>query len=166
MGLSLLPLATLSGSPSLNTHPLRAPDPAQPHQVEAVALLVFHILETVLAEPELGLFPIVFREWGEVPGVDFVVPNVDLVHILHLGNLWARWEWREGGLGWGKRSNREGAAPLRVPPRTYRLMFLLQGCCCGIHLCIGLSEKEQWMEKNRRGQATSSIFQTPSLKLQ
>lgn len=37
--------------------------PAQPHQVEAVALLIFHVLEAVLAEPELGLFPIVFGEW-------------------------------------------------------------------------------------------------------
>lgn len=68
------------------------PGPAQPHQVEAVALFVFHVLEAVLAEPEFGLFPIVFRERGEVPGVDFVVPDVDLVHVLHLGDLWARWE--------------------------------------------------------------------------
>lgn len=30
--------------------------------MEAVALLILHVLEAVLAEPELGLFPIVFRE--------------------------------------------------------------------------------------------------------
>lgn len=59
-----------------------------PHQVEAVALLILHVLEAVLAEPELGLLPIVLRERGEVPGIDFVVPDVDLVHILHLGDLW------------------------------------------------------------------------------
>ena len=134
--------------------------------MEAVALLVFHILETVLAEPELGLFPIVLGEWGEVPGIDFVVPNVDLVHVLHLGDLWARWEWRERGPCRGKRSNREGAPLLRTPPPTYRLMFLLQSCCCGVHLCIGLSEKEQWTEVNRRGQATPPVSQTSSLELQ
>lgn len=55
--------------------------------MEAVALLKFHVLQAVLAEPQLGLFPIVLGEWGEVPGVDFVVPDVDLVHILHLGDL-------------------------------------------------------------------------------
>lgn len=59
------------------TTALTRPGPAQPHQVEAVALFVFHVLEAVLAEPELGLFPVVFRERGEVPGVDFVVPDVD-----------------------------------------------------------------------------------------
>ena len=134
--------------------------------MEAVALLVFHILETVLAEPELGLFPIVFGEWGEVPGIDFIVPNVDLVHVLHLGDLWARWEWREGGSCRGKRNNREGAPPLRNPPPTYRLVFLLQSCCCGVHLCIGLSEKEQWTEVNRKGQATPPVSQTLSLELQ
>lgn len=37
-------------------------------------------------------------------------------------------------------------------------MFLLQGCCCGVHLCIGLSEKEQWTQVNRSGgQATPPI---------
>lgn len=35
---------------------------AQPHQVKAVALLVLHVLEAVLAEPKLGLLPIVFWE--------------------------------------------------------------------------------------------------------
>lgn len=59
----------------------------QSHQVEAVALLKLHILEAVFAEPELGLFPIVFREWGEVPGIDLIVPNVDFVYIFHLGDL-------------------------------------------------------------------------------
>lgn len=35
---------------------------------------------------------------GEVPGVDFAVPNVDLVHAFHLGDLCSRWGVRKGGL--------------------------------------------------------------------
>lgn len=70
-----------------------SPKASLSHQVEAVALLILHVLEAVLAEPQLWLLPIVFREWREVPGINFVVSNMDLVHILHLGDLqeWEQW---------------------------------------------------------------------------
>lgn len=56
-------------------------------QVMSEGLLVLHVLEAVLADPQLGLFPIVLRERGEVPGVDLKVSNLDLVHVLDFSDL-------------------------------------------------------------------------------
>lgn len=50
-------------------------------------LLVLHVFKAVLADPQLGLFSIVLRKRGEVPRVDLKVSYLDLVHVLHLGDL-------------------------------------------------------------------------------
>lgn len=50
-------------------------------------LLVLHILEAVLADPQLGLFPIILWEWREVPGVNLKVSDLDLVHVLDFSDL-------------------------------------------------------------------------------
>lgn len=50
-------------------------------------LLVLHVLEAVLADPQLRLLPIILWERREVPGVDLKVPYLDLVHVLHFGDL-------------------------------------------------------------------------------
>lgn len=53
----------------------------------AEGLLVLHVLQTVLADPQLGLLPVVLGEWREVPGINLKVANLDFVHILHFGDL-------------------------------------------------------------------------------
>lgn len=50
-------------------------------------LLVLHVFKTVLADPQLGLLAIVLWKWREVPGIDLKVSYLDLVHILHFGDL-------------------------------------------------------------------------------
>lgn len=57
------------------------------YQVVAVGLLKLHVLEAILANPELGLFPIIFWEWREIPRVNLIVPDMDFVHIFHFGDL-------------------------------------------------------------------------------
>lgn len=57
------------------------------HQVVSERFLVLHVLQAELADPELGLLPIILWERREVPGVDLKVPNLDLIHVLHLGDL-------------------------------------------------------------------------------
>lgn len=109
-----------------------------PHQVEAVAFLILHVLEAVLAKPELRLLAIIFREWREVPGIDLIVPNVDLVHVLHLGDLCRAVDssvgaWEQEKLG--------GEGHAATGPPAYRLMLLLQGRSRGVHLCIGLGKE-------------------------
>lgn len=32
-------------------------------------------------------------------------------------------------------------SPVRTPAPAYRLVFFLQGCCCRVHLCIGLGKE-------------------------
>lgn len=56
-------------------------------QVVSEGLLVLHVFKTVLADPQLGLLSVVFRKRREVPGVDLKVPYLDLVYILHFGDL-------------------------------------------------------------------------------
>lgn len=65
---------------SRNTH-------LQTDQVMSEGLLVLHVFEAVLADPQFGLFSIILRERREVPGVDLKVSNLDLVHILDFGDL-------------------------------------------------------------------------------
>lgn len=122
--LSVCPSAAASGAFSLNPH-LSPHSAAQPHHVETVPLLVFHVLEVVLAEPELGLFPTVFREQQEVAGIDFTVPHVDLVHMLHLGDLWARWESRaaDGSAGARKAEGKEYLQSGPLPRLTASCLF-------------------------------------------
>lgn len=57
------------------------------HQVVAKCLLILHVLQTVLADPQFGLLPIVLRKRREVPGIDLEVSYLDLVHILYFGDL-------------------------------------------------------------------------------
>lgn len=56
-------------------------------QVMSEGLLVLHILEAVLADPQLGLLPIILWERREVPGVDLKVSDLDLVHVLDFSDL-------------------------------------------------------------------------------
>lgn len=49
-----------------------------------VGPLEAHVLETVLADPELGHFSVLFRVGTEVPRVDLVSSHLDLVDILDL----------------------------------------------------------------------------------
>lgn len=56
-------------------------------QVMSEGLLVLHVLEAVLADPQLGLFPIILWKGREVPGVDLKVSNLDLVHVLDFSDL-------------------------------------------------------------------------------
>lgn len=56
-------------------------------QVVSEGLLVLHVLEAVLADPQLGLLPVVLRERREVPGVDLKVSDLDLVHVLDFRDL-------------------------------------------------------------------------------
>lgn len=53
----------------------------------AKCLLILHVLQTVLADPQFGLLPIVLRKRREVPGIDLEVSYLDLVHILYFGDL-------------------------------------------------------------------------------
>lgn len=50
-------------------------------------LLVLHVLQAVLADPQLGLLAVVLRKRREVPGVDLKVSYLDLIHIFHFGDL-------------------------------------------------------------------------------
>lgn len=50
-------------------------------------LLVLHVLQAVLADPELGLLAVVLGERGEVPGVDLKVPDLDFIHVFDFGDL-------------------------------------------------------------------------------
>lgn len=109
--------------------------------MEAVALLKLHILEAVLAEPELGLFSIVFREWGEVPGIDLIVPNVDFVYIFHLGDLGDK-VGKKGRKSLVEQGIRKQRSTGKTPTPAHRLMLLLQGRRGGVHLSIGLCRKE------------------------
>lgn len=56
-------------------------------QMMSEGLLVLHVLEAVLADPQLGLLPIILREWRKVPGVNLKVSNLDFVHILDFSDL-------------------------------------------------------------------------------
>lgn len=56
-------------------------------QMMSEGLLVLHVFEAVLADPQLGLFPIILWEWREVPGIDLKVSDLDLVHVLDLSDL-------------------------------------------------------------------------------
>lgn len=47
--------------------------------------LKLHVLEAVLTDPELWLFTVLLRVRGEVPGVDLVLSDLDLVDVLDLG---------------------------------------------------------------------------------
>lgn len=73
-------------------------------QVMSERLLVLHVFEAVLADPQLGLLPIILRKRWEVPGIDLKVSYLDLIHILHFGDLKVRetvslltkyWKWRK-----------------------------------------------------------------------
>jgi len=50
-------------------------------------LLVLHVFETVLADPQLGLLAVVLRKRREVPGVYLKVSDLDLIHVFHFGDL-------------------------------------------------------------------------------
>lgn len=50
-------------------------------------LLILHVLQTVLANPQLGLLAVVLWKWREVPGVNLKVSYLDFVHVLDFGDL-------------------------------------------------------------------------------
>lgn len=50
-------------------------------------LLILHVLETVFTDPELRLLPVIVRERREVPGIDLEIPDLDLIYVLHFGDL-------------------------------------------------------------------------------
>lgn len=56
-------------------------------QVISEGLLILHVLEAVFTDPQLGLLSVIFREWRKVPGIDLEIPNLDLIHIFHFGDL-------------------------------------------------------------------------------
>lgn len=123
--LSVCPSAAASGAFSLNAH-LSPDSAAQPHHVETVPLLVFHVLEVVLTEPELGLFPTVFREQQEVQASISQLP----MWILSTGftlviDLWARWEWRaaDGSAGASKAEGKEYLQSGPLPRLTASCLF-------------------------------------------
>lgn len=56
------------------------------YYVVAVSLLEPHVLEAVLADPELWHFPVLFWVGAEVPGVHFVLAHLYLVNVFHFCN--------------------------------------------------------------------------------
>lgn len=53
-------------------------------------LLILHVFKAILADPQFGLLAVVFRKRGEVPGINFEVSNLDLIHIFYFGDLLER----------------------------------------------------------------------------
>ena len=72
---------------------------AATHQVVSERLFVLHVLQAVLADPQLGLLAVVLGKRRKVPGVDLEVADLDLVHVFHLGDL--RPEKNTGGVRGG-----------------------------------------------------------------
>lgn len=56
-------------------------------------LLIFHVLQAVLADPQLWLLSIVLRKRREIPSIDLKVSYLDLIHIFHFGDLKKRDIW-------------------------------------------------------------------------
>lgn len=50
-------------------------------------LLILHVLETIFADPQLGLLPVIIRERREVPGINLKIPDLDLIHVFHFSDL-------------------------------------------------------------------------------
>lgn len=64
--------------------------PVWTDQVISEGLLILHVLETVFTDPQLGLLPVIIRERREVPGIDLKIPDLDLIHVFHFGDLEGR----------------------------------------------------------------------------
>lgn len=122
--------------------------PCSTDQVMSEGLLVLHVLEAVFADPQLRLLPIILWERREVPGVDLKVPYLDLVHVLHFGDLVknhrrcstvdikARWaKFSTGHLRSGRNKEKRRS--------SYRLVLLLQSSRCWVHLCIRLQRERE-----------------------
>lgn len=59
------------------------------YQMIAIALEQAHVLEAVLADPEIGPLPVLVRVRAEVPRVDLVAANADTVDVAHSRQLQA-----------------------------------------------------------------------------
>ena len=54
--------------------------------VVAKGPLQFHVLQAILAHPQLGLLAVLIRVRREVPRVNLVLANLDFVNVLDFGN--------------------------------------------------------------------------------
>lgn len=69
---------------AINLLPGRLVQRTLPHMLD-IRPLELHVLEAVLADPELGLFAVLLRVRGEVPSVDLVLSDLDLVDVFDFG---------------------------------------------------------------------------------
>ena len=94
------------------------------HLMEPVGLLQLHVLETELADPKFWALAIFFRVGGEIPGFNFEPSYLNSVDVFHLKQDFDQFT----------KPNKR----VRISHLGQSFVFLLQGGCGWVHLCIGL----------------------------
>lgn len=105
----------------------------------AVSFLKLHVFQAVFAHPELRLLSIILWEGREVPCINLVIADVNLVHVFHFCDLRKKKKTTLKILC--RLSGGEAALPhiqKSLDYKTHRFMFFLQCSRGGIHFCISL----------------------------